>query len=56
MKQKGVGIGDLCTPPNITVFDESIGMHADIKLNSSGDLSLSFGKGACSAANSKPCN
>ena len=56
VKQKGVGIGDLCTPPNITVFDESIGMHADIKLNSSGDLSLSFGKGACSAANSKPCN
>lgn len=54
--QKGIGIGDFCTPPEITVFNESIGMHANIKLNSSGDISLGFGTGACSDQNSVPCN
>lgn len=56
VKQRGIGIGDLCTPPNITVFSESIGLHADLKLNSSGNISLGFGKGACSDPNSTPCN
>ena len=56
VKQNGVGIGDICTPPTVTVFNESIGMHANIKLNSSGNISLGFGKGSCSAPNSTPCN
>lgn len=46
--QKGVGIGDFCTPPTVTVFDNSISFQALMHLDSNGKISFSFAKGTCS--------
>jgi len=52
-KQQGVGLDDVCTPPEIS-FDKSIGVKADISMSSSGDFGINFGLGTCSGA-SYPC-
>ncbi len=56
IEQQGVGIDELCTPPNISVFNKTFAMSALMHIDSNGNTKFSFKSGSCSTNTAQGCS
>jgi hypothetical protein len=56
IEQQGVGVDEVCTPPQISVFNKTFAMSALMHLDSTGKTSFSFKSGSCSDNSAQGCS
>ncbi len=55
IEQQGVGVDEVCTPPNISVFNKTFAMSALMHLDSNGNTKFSFKSGSCTDNSAQGC-
>jgi hypothetical protein len=55
IEQQGVGVDEVCTPPEITVFNKSLAISALMHIDSNGNMKFGFKNGSCSDNSPQGC-